>query len=55
MTQKKRINIGIGDKLHAKAKVVAVLKDISLNEYLVSIIKSAVGDGNVVLGEKEKE
>jgi predicted HicB family RNase H-like nuclease len=50
---KKRINIELEKRLHAKAKVLAVLKEISLNEYLVGAIRSAVDDEKGVLEEKE--
>ena len=53
MTDKKRINIELERKLHAKAKVLAVLKEISLNDYLIEAIRSAVDDDKKVPGRKE--
>lgn len=53
MEKGKRINIEIEKQLHAKAKVLAVLKETSLNEYLVSAIRSAVDEEKKVLGDKE--
>jgi predicted HicB family RNase H-like nuclease len=40
----RRINIEIGRQLHTKAKVLSVLNEISMNEYLVAAIRSAVDE-----------
>jgi hypothetical protein len=45
MGNKRMINIEIGKQLHTKAKVLSVLNEISMNEYLVNAIRSAVNDG----------
>ncbi|MBW2971277.1 toxin-antitoxin system HicB family antitoxin [Candidatus Woesearchaeota archaeon] len=47
MGKKKRVNIGLSEELHTKAKVIAVLKGITLNEYLEQAISKALA--------KEKE
>jgi predicted HicB family RNase H-like nuclease len=38
----KRVNIAIDSSVHKKAKVIAVLKGITLNEYLESAIDRAL-------------
>ena len=38
----KRVNIQLGDETHTKAKVIAVLKDMTLNEYLDKAIRDAI-------------
>jgi len=53
MKESKRINIGLERRLHAKAKVLAVLKEISLNEYLIEAIRSAVDEKKGVLEDKK--
>ena len=39
---KKRVNIGLEKRIHTQAKVISVLKNITLNEYLESAISKAV-------------
>ena len=38
----KRVNIGLKDNIHTKAKVIAVLKNITLNEYFEEAIQKAI-------------
>jgi predicted HicB family RNase H-like nuclease len=38
----KRVNISIDDEIHRKAKVIAVLKGITLNQYFESAIEQAL-------------
>jgi predicted HicB family RNase H-like nuclease len=38
----KRINIEISEDLHTNAKVIAVLKDITMQQFLVEAITEAV-------------
>ena len=38
----KRVNIGLEEKVHTKAKVISVLKHETLNKYFEQIIASAV-------------
>ena len=45
----KRVNIQLGDETHTKAKVIAVLKDMTLNEYLDKAIRDAVDKDQAVL------
>ncbi len=39
---KKRVNISLDEDLHTKAKVIAVLTNITLNDYLQKAIQEAV-------------
>jgi predicted HicB family RNase H-like nuclease len=47
----KRVNIQIDEETHTKAKVIAVLKDMTLNEYLDKAIKDAVDKDQVLLNK----
>ncbi|MFH1510827.1 MAG: plasmid partition protein ParG [Candidatus Woesearchaeota archaeon] len=38
----KRVNIAIDQELHRKAKVIAVLKGINLNDYLEQAVEKAL-------------
>lgn len=38
----KRVNIGLKEKIHAQAKIIATLKKIPLNRYLELAIEGAV-------------
>jgi predicted HicB family RNase H-like nuclease len=39
---RKRVNIALDEDLHTKAKVIAVLKDITLNDFFEDAIAEAV-------------
>ncbi len=43
----KRVNLKLPEELHTKAKIAAVLKEITLNQYIEDAIKHAL--------EKDKE
>jgi len=45
----KRVNIALDEELHTKAKVIAVLKDITLNEFFEEAIAEAVKKNKEVL------
>ena len=45
----KRVNIGLDEDLHTKAKVIAVLKNITLNEFFEQAIAEAVEKDKDVL------
>ncbi|MGV8150823.1 MAG: hypothetical protein ACP5NV_03795 [Candidatus Woesearchaeota archaeon] len=47
----KRVNIQIDEETHTKAKVIAVLKDMTLNEYLDKAIRDAVDKDQSVLNK----
>jgi predicted HicB family RNase H-like nuclease len=38
----KRVNIAVDDTIHKKAKVIAVLKGITLNDYLEAAVEQAL-------------
>ncbi len=38
----KRVNVEIDEEVHRKAKVIAVLKGITLNDYLQSAVEKAL-------------
>jgi predicted HicB family RNase H-like nuclease len=45
----KRVNVQLPDEIHTRAKVVAVLKGVTLNEYLEAAIRDAVDRDKRVL------
>ena len=45
----KRVNIQLEDETHTKAKVIAVLKDMTLNEYFEKAIREAIEKDQAVL------
>lgn len=47
----KRVNIQLNDETHTKAKVIAVLKDMTLNEYLDKAIRDAIDKDQSILGK----
>ena len=47
MALEKRVNIGLEDSVHIKAKLISVVKGITLNEYFRKAIEEAI--------EKDKE
>jgi predicted HicB family RNase H-like nuclease len=51
LVKMKRVNIQLSDETHTKAKVIAVLKDMTLNEYLDKAIRDAIEKDQSVLGK----
>ena len=45
----KRVNIELKDDVHTKAKIIAVLKGMTLNEYLEKAIEKALKKDKKVL------
>ena len=45
----KRVNIAIIEDIHTKAKIIAVLKGLTLNEYLEQAIEKAIEKDKKVL------
>jgi len=45
----KRVNIQLEDETHTKAKVIAVLKDMTLNEYFEKAISEAIEKDQAIL------
>ncbi|GIU69981.1 MAG: hypothetical protein KatS3mg002_1217 [Candidatus Woesearchaeota archaeon] len=50
MGKTKRVNIILSEETHTKAKVIAVLKDMTLNEYLDRAIREALERDQNILG-----
>lgn len=47
----KRVNIKLDEETHTKAKVISVLKEMTLNEYLDNAIKEAIEKDKSVLNK----
>jgi len=47
----KRVNIQLEEDTHTKAKVIAVLKDMTLNEYFEKAIREAIEKDQNVLNK----
>ena len=47
----KRVNIQLEDETHTKAKVIAVLKDMTLNEYFEKAILEAIEKDQAILNK----
>ncbi|NTV22932.1 MAG: hypothetical protein HGA85_00965 [Nanoarchaeota archaeon] len=45
----KRVNIVLDEDVHTKAKVIAVLKNITLNEFLEQAIEEAIKKDRQIL------
>ena len=50
----KRVNIKLSDEAHTKAKIIAVLKDTTLNDYLEQAIQDALGKDKHILQKIKK-
>lgn len=50
----KRVNIPLKDEIHQKAKIISVLKNITLNEYLQKAIEEAIAKDENILSKIDK-
>jgi len=50
----KRVNIQLSDEAHTRAKIIAVLKGVTLNDYLARIVEEAVQRDRKVLQQMPK-
>ncbi len=50
----KRVNIQLSDQAHTRAKIIAVLKGVTLNDYLAKIVEEAVARDKKVLEQLPK-
>ena len=50
----KRVNIQLEDDLHTKAKIIAVLKGVTLNDYLAKTVAEALQRDRKVLEQLPK-
>ncbi len=46
---RKKVNIGLDEDLHTRAKIIAVLKNITLNDYIEKALEEAVKKDKAVL------
>ena len=51
---KKRVNIGLKEEIHTKAKLISVLKKMPLGKYLERAIEEAVEKDKKLLQEVSK-
>ena len=51
----KRVNVQVPDEIHTRAKVIAVLKGVTLNEYLEAAIREAVDKDKAVLEQLKRK
>jgi len=49
----KRVNIALPDELHAKAKIISVLKKIPLSVFLSEAIETSVSEDKAIIGKLE--
>ena len=50
-----RVNIRLDEEIHTKAKIISVLKNITLNEYFEKAIEEAVSKDKKILDELKKK
>jgi hypothetical protein len=50
----KRVNIGLKDEVHTQAKIIAVLKTMTLNDYFALAIEKAVQNNQDILRKLKK-
>ena len=55
MTGKKRVNIELKENIHTQAKVIAVLKDITLNNYFEKAIEEAIKKDKKILDKIKRD
>jgi predicted HicB family RNase H-like nuclease len=51
----KRVNIRLSEDAHTKAKVISVLKNITLNDYFEKAIEDAISKDKKLLEELKKK
>ena len=51
MYLKKRVNIGLDEKIHTQAKIIATLQKIPLGEYFEKAIEDAIKKDKKILEE----
>jgi predicted HicB family RNase H-like nuclease len=51
----KRVNVQVPDDVHTRAKVIAVLKGVTLNEYLETAIREAVDADKAILEQLKRK
>jgi predicted HicB family RNase H-like nuclease len=48
-TQEKKVNVALSSEMHTKAKIICVLKGITLNEYIARALEKEVEKDKHVL------
>jgi predicted HicB family RNase H-like nuclease len=51
----KRVNVQVPDDVHTRAKVIAVLKGVTLNEYLEQAIRAGVEQDKAILEQLKRK
>lgn len=51
----KRVNIFLKDEVHAKAKILSVLKDTTLNKYFEEAVEAAIQKDKSLLEKIKKQ
>ncbi|MFH1174187.1 MAG: hypothetical protein V1725_03585 [archaeon] len=51
----KRVNIRLNDDTHTKAKIISVLKDVTMNDYIESAIAKALEQDSHLLEKMKKK
>ncbi|MBU0758644.1 MAG: hypothetical protein KKF44_11350 [Nanoarchaeota archaeon] len=54
MAGKKRVNISLNEDTHIKAKVISVLSNITLNEFIEKAIEDAIEKNKHILDKMTK-
>ena len=47
----KRVNIGLKEEVHSKAKIIAILKGVSFGRYLEQCVENGMKEDQKVLGK----
>ncbi|MBN1503285.1 hypothetical protein JW930_07135 [Candidatus Woesearchaeota archaeon] len=54
MAEKKKVHLALDENTHIKAKVIAVLKNITLNEFFEKAIEDAIDKDKHILDKMKK-
>ena len=50
----KKVNIGLKEKVHMQAKIISVVKGISLNQYIEQALEKAIDNDKNIIKELGK-
>jgi predicted HicB family RNase H-like nuclease len=51
----KKVNVSLTAEMHTKAKIICVLKGITLNEYIAKALEKEIGKDKSILEKLDKE
>jgi predicted HicB family RNase H-like nuclease len=51
----KRVNIRLKDEIHTKAKIISVLKDVTMNDYIERALERAIEQDSNLLDRIKKK